>query len=302
MKGIKVLVAEDDRTSRRILESNLAKWGYNVTAVSDGAGALEQLHGNDGPQIAVLDWLMPGMDGVEVCRAVRKKEKERYTYIILLTAVSESAKIVKGMNSGADDYVVKPYKMEELKVRLNAGRRIIELQGELIEAKNRLQKLSMTDPLTGILNRRALYDRMNSEMSRAEREKGEMSIAIMDVDLFKRINDRYGHLAGDAVLKGLVERISEALRPYDTVGRFGGEEFLVVLPGNAGEDARKICERVRRAIKSAPFTYEGAKMDITVSIGGAAWSAGTEANALISAADGALYRAKEEGRDRVVLA
>ncbi len=299
---MKVLVADDDLTSRSILTANLEKWGYEVKAVSDGISAVEELSRPDAPQLAILDRLMPGMDGTDVCRKIREVERERYIYIILLTACSKSADIVEGMNAGADDYLVKPYNMAELKVRLNAGRRIIELQNELMEARNRLEVISMTDPLTGIFNRRAVLDRLSREMARAKREDAGLFIAIMDLDFFKRINDRYGHLVGDEVLKGFAKRLTTSIRPYDTAGRIGGEEFLLIMTGTDTKTAVGICERIREATASKPIETKSVSVRITVSIGVALWDGSSTIDALIAAADAALYRSKKEGRNRVTVA
>ncbi len=303
---MKVLIAEDELTSRMILTANLKKWGFDVYSVKDGLEAMEALQGPEAPQLVILDWLMPGMDGVEVCKKVRAaeeaKEDECYTYIILLTGCSEAEDVVEGMNAGADDYVVKPYDLQELKVRLKAGRRIVELQQALMKSQRDLKDLSMHDHLTGIFNRRAVLDKLSLEMPRAEREKAPLSIAILDIDFFKKINDSFGHSAGDTVLKEFVKRILATIRPYDILGRYGGEEFLLILIGASGSSSATAFERVREAIGSEPFAIEGRDIEVRVSIGGAQFCYGETVDALIERADKALYRAKEEGRNRVVLA
>jgi len=303
---VKVLVAEDDVTSRTILVANLKKWGFDVHAVSDGLEAMKVLSEPEAPQLIVLDWLMPGMDGVEVCAKIREaeavKEDECYTYIILLTGCSEVEDVVQGMTAGADDYVVKPYNMLELKVRLKAGRRIVELQQALLEAKEELRELSMRDHLTGLFNRRAVLERLSSEMARAQRDKEAISVAILDIDFFKKVNDTYGHGAGDDVLKEFVKRALATIRPYDILGRYGGEEFLLILINTPLAGAGLALERVREAMESEPFVLEESSLEVRVSIGGAQWHVGEKAEAFIERADKALYEAKEGGRNRVVLA
>ncbi len=292
-------------TSRMILKANLKKWGLEVQAVADGHEAMEALSGADPPHLVILDWLMPGMDGLEICKKVREAEETKgedfYTYIILLTGCSEAEDVVEGMTAGADDYVTKPYNMQELNVRLKAGRRIVELQQALLEAKNKLRELSMHDALTGIFNRRAVLERLHAEMSRAEREGNPLSIAMLDIDFFKKVNDTHGHNAGDEVLKEFVRRVLASVRPYDVLGRYGGEEFLLILVKTSLDTAKLVFERVRETIAGEPFIFEGTSIEITVSIGGALRKDGEKVDVFIDRADKALYRAKEEGRNRVVL-
>jgi len=246
------------------------------------------------------------MDGLDVCKKIREEESEKevecYTYIILLTSCADPEDIVEGLSAGADDYVVKPYNMQELNVRLKAGRRIVELQQTLMEAKNKLRDLSMHDHLTGIFNRRAVLDRLSEEITRAERENYPIFIAMLDIDFFKKVNDTYGHGAGDAVLKEFVNRVLATVRGYDILGRYGGEEFLLLLIKPSHATAEMVFERVRSAVGSEPIIYEGESLEITVSMGGAKRWTGEKVEAFIERADKALYRAKEEGRNRVVMA
>jgi len=303
---MKVLIAEDDLTSRMILSSNLKKWGIEVIEVTNGLEAMEALSEPGAAHLAVLDRQMPEMDGLEVCRRVRAGEKAEsediYTYIILLTGCSEAEDVVEGMNAGADDYLTKPYNIQELNARIKAGRRIVELQQALLEARNKLRELSMHDALTGILNRRALLERLGEEMARAARERYPLAVAVLDIDFFKKINDTHGHNAGDEVLREFVGRVGRNVRSYDILGRYGGEEFILILIKTTLEKARIILERVRSAVEGEPFVYEEKAIGVTVSIGGAAWDGGGDSAALIERADKALYRAKEGGRNRVVLA
>jgi diguanylate cyclase (GGDEF)-like protein len=297
---MKILIAEDDPVSRRLLEAKLVKWGYEVTVTCDGDQAWEALQAQDAPRLAILDWMMPGMDGVEICRRMRKQAGEPYTYLILLTALHRDEDLITGMEAGADDYLTKPFKTHELRVRLRAGRRIIELQNELIESRESLREQATHDPLTGLLNREEILRILKHELSRAEREGGKVSAIMVDLDLFKRVNDNYGHLAGDAVLRQTARRMLSRVRSYDSIGRYGGEEFLLVLPNCDGDSAAAPAERLRFCICSEPIDIPEGRIHITISLGVATCKANSyEANTLIQAADRALYRAKANGRNRV---
>lgn len=297
---MRILIAEDDATSRRILEAALTKWGYDVVSVADGTEAWKKLQDADAPKLAILDWMMPGIKGVEICRKLRenKKDEEQYTYLILLTSKGAKENIVHGMEAGADDYVVKPFDQHELRVRIRAGQRIVQLQSELLAAKQDLLVQSRTDPLTGVFNRRAILSQIEIELSRAQREGKNLSLSMLDIDHFKKINDTYGHMTGDDVLREVVKRISAAIRKYDFLGRFGGEEFLVVFPVVKESDAYNICERIRSIIGETDFAINGSKIHVTVSQGVVTGDGNTNVNDLIARADKALYQAKENGRDR----
>lgn len=298
---MKILVAEDDTLSRKMLESIISKWGYEVLAVGSGTEAWNILSSESAPQLAILDWMMPGMDGVEICSKVRQRESgiDQYTYIILLTAKTDKKDLITGMESGADDYILKPFDPHELGVRIRAGQRIIELQNQLRNAKEKHIVLSMTDALTGILNRRALYETLEKELLRSAREKTPLSVIMMDIDFFKKINDNYGHNAGDAVLKELVRRVLAELRPYDTFGRYGGEEFVILLPGAFMYEVLVVSERVRNAIRNTPFPIGSTDIQVTSSFGVAEFDFKENSDTLINRADVALYKAKHNGRDRI---
>ncbi|MEI6726107.1 MAG: diguanylate cyclase [Actinomycetes bacterium] len=298
---MRILIAEDDSTSRLLLTRVLEGWGYEVAVTSDGAEAWEALQAEGAPRLAILDWMMPGMDGVDVCRRVRALETLHPPYLILLTALGDKDSVVKGLEAGADDYVGKPYDPDELRARLEVGRRMIELNDQLLEAQHAAEILASTDALTGVLNRGAIVDELERELERAAREKSPFGLGMMDIDHFKLVNDTLGHAAGDAVLREVVRRALDVLRPYDTLGRFGGEEFLVLVPGAGRGKLGEVLERIRRAIGSTPIVVDGHELTVTVSIGGAVQE-DASADHLIARADDAMYAAKGQGRDRVAVA
>jgi diguanylate cyclase (GGDEF)-like protein len=298
---MKILAAEDNPVFQSMLRSMLTKWGYEVTVARDGAEAWQALQSEDSPRLAILDWMMPGMDGVEVCRRIRSAAREPYIYILLLTARTESQDLVEGMEAGADDYLTKPFNAHELRVRLRAGRRILDLQEELLRAREALREQATHDSLTGLLNRASILETLRIELSRAGRESQPVSLLIVDLDRFKLINDTHGHLVGDAVLRESARRMRAAVRRSDSVGRYGGEEFLIVLPACEGEAARVQAERVREAVAGGPYTACGQPLTVTCSIGVASRSRPSllDTDALVRESDLALYRAKDRGRNRV---
>ena len=298
---MKILIAEDNVVFRRILETNLVKWGYEIVTTQDGLEAWAALHAENAPQLAILDWMMPGLTGVELCRKIRQERKEPYTYIILLTAKHGEDELVMGMEAGADDYITKPFRPAELKVRLRAGRRIIELQQELITARE-MQRLKATrDPLTNLWNHAEIHRLLDLELFRAEREKTPIGVIMADLDHFKAVNDTHGHRAGDVVLRLVAQRMQAMIRPYDYLGRYGGEEFLFVLPGCEQSSAVAFAERVRRTVAGSGVDTSEGLIPVTLSMGVAVGGAGSRVDvaALVGAADAALYRAKNSGRNRV---
>jgi diguanylate cyclase (GGDEF)-like protein len=298
---MKVLAAEDNPVFHSMLRMMLTKWGYETIMARDGNEALRALESHDGPRLAILDWMMPGIDGVELCRRVRTAALEPYVYMVLLTARTESQDLIEGMESGADDYLTKPFHPNELRVRLRAGTRILQLQDQLVQAREALRVQATHDGLTGLLNRASILEVLSNELSRAEREQHPVSILLADIDRFKAINDTRGHHAGDAVLSEAARRMRSEMRCYDSVGRYGGEEFLIVLPGCHGMAARQQAERIVGTFSSAPFTAGDTQFPVTCSVGIAQreFPVESDSDALIREADAALYRAKHRGRNRV---
>jgi len=298
---MRVLIADDDEVFRSLLSSTLTRWGYQTTAVADGRQALALLAADGAPSLAVLDWMMPGLSGPDLCRQLRAHPGPRYTFLLLLTARTGLEEVVEGLEAGADDYLTKPFSAAELRARLRTAARILDLQDRLLESRRELEELATHDPLTQLWNRRAILERLSREWARALREKKSVAVLLADVDRFKDVNDRSGHLVGDMVLCEVARRMSAALRPYDLLGRFGGEEFLVALATESPEAAGLVAERLRHAVSASPFSADGLEFPLSVSIGLAVASAtaATAVEPLLQAADSALYRAKREGRNRV---
>jgi len=296
---MKILIAEDEPVSRRLLEVTLRKWGYEVTATRDGAEAWQILKQPEAPSLVISDWMMPEMDGLELCRRVRGDRKKEYTYVIILTGKGKKEDIVKGLNAGADDYVIKPFDREELKSRIGIGERIIRLEREV-------RRLASTDPLTGILNRGAFMDRLAQEINRCGREHAPLSLIMADIDHFKKVNDIHGHQAGDRVLQGFAGTLRDALRSYDFVGRYGGEEFTICLPHTDDMACREVAERIRKEVEDRSFTLpdKGGDIGVTASFGVASRDPGSDEDldSIIKRADKSLYRAKACGRNAVCMA
>jgi diguanylate cyclase (GGDEF)-like protein len=289
---MKILVAEDDATSRLLLSAILRKLGHAVTAVEDGHNAWEALQ-QDEYAILISDWMMPNVDGLELCRMVRATPDSQYTYIILLTSMDSKGSYLEGMDAGADDFITKPFDHELLAARLRVAERILALH-------KKLRAEAAHDRLTGIWNRAAIMDYLQSELARAARQHFRVGVILADLDHFKRVNDTYGHPAGDKVLQEAAGRMKAALRPYDRVGRYGGEEFLIVASGCDGAEATALAERIRRSIGEEPVNWSPVEVAMTSSLGVAVSGNGREdGDTLIADADEALYRAKNGGRNRV---
>jgi len=301
---VRILVAEDDPVSRRLVEAALRKSEHECIIACDGMEAWRALRASDPPRLVILDWMMPGLDGIEVCRRIRKEITEPYLYVLMLTAKDQKEDVIAGMEAGADDYLIKPFHPHELRARLHAGERILKLQSELVAAREALRRQATHDALTGLLNRFAIIDTLNREIDRAGRQGSSLAVVMADIDFFKRLNDARGHLAGDSVLAETAKVLRSSSRSYDSVGRYGGEEFLLVLPGCESAQAAVQAERVREHIDKHLFDTEGSPSRITVSFGVATTSdvANPSAETLIAAADRALYAAKSAGRNCVKVA
>jgi two-component system cell cycle response regulator len=300
---MKLLIAEDDLTSRTMLELITRRWGYQVEAVADGEQAWEALQRPDPPRLLLLDWMMPRLDGISLCQRIRATESSDPPFIILLTARTETADIVAGLEAGANDYVAKPFANAELQARLKVGQRMLDLQGELNSAQQALAYQASHDALTGLLNRCAIMQALGREMARSARKLDPLCIALCDIDHFKRINDSFGHLAGDEVLREVTRRLQSVLRPYDEVGRYGGEEFLFLL-GPGGQEPGLLFERLRAVVGDRPISIAGQDLTVTISCGVVLYRPPDDrrvAAELLSEADRLLYCAKEQGRNRVLL-
>ncbi|MGA2153933.1 MAG: diguanylate cyclase [Bryobacteraceae bacterium] len=301
-RTMSVLVAEDNPVFQSMLRSMLTKWGYDARILPNGLEAWDAMQAADAPRLVVLDWMMPYMDGVEVCRRIRTAAREPYVYVLLLTARTESQDLVEGMEAGADDYLTKPFNAQELRVRLRAGRRILDLQQQLMEAREALRVQATHDALTGLFNRGRVLEILAAEIARSERELRRLAVLMVDLDRFKQINDTLGHQAGDAVLREAARRMQAATRQYDAPGRYGGEEFLIVLPGCGAREGYAQAERIREAFAREPFAAGTDSLAVTCSIGVSsrdACAAG-DADRLIREADAALYDAKNRGRNSVM--
>jgi two-component system cell cycle response regulator len=304
--GNSVLIAEDDPLFRRMIERWFERWNYRVIVVENGLDAWEALEKEDAPQLAILDWMMPGMDGLEVCRKIRSRDHGPYRYVLLLTARDDKHDVVAGLEAGADDYLTKPFEVDELRARVRTGRRILDLQAALLHARDELQSVAAHDSLTGLWNRGAILDLLLGEMARRKRTGDALGVIMTDIDHFKKINDTYGHLVGDAVLREVTRRLAASLRQYDSVGRYGGEEFLIILPACNPPNLLISAERLRHCIADEPVETTAGQIRVTISLGLACLEQGVketpDCETLLRRADEALYAAKHGGRNRVEMA
>jgi diguanylate cyclase (GGDEF)-like protein len=305
---VKILVAEDDRATRLLLSRALAGWGYDVVAASDGEEAWETLS-RERMRMLVSDWEMPRLEGPALCRRIREGSMP-YVYALLLTTHKEPARLVEGLDAGADDFIAKPFNPAELRARLGVGRRILGLQDdlaakfeELQRANAQLAKIAGTDPLMNIGNRRSFEEAITRIASGAARERSRYGVLMIDVDHFKKVNDRYGHATGDRVLSAVATALSNAKGQADEVFRFGGEEVVLVSPDQTDDGLRVLGERLRLAI--AALRIEGAgegAIGVTASFGAALGDRGEIPwETVVERADRALYGSKESGRDRVTV-
>ncbi len=295
---MKVLIAEDEDVSRLWLESVLAAWGYDVITALDGNEAWHILQQHDAPRLAIIDWQMPGMDGPEICRKLKAELPNHFCYTIMLTSKSSSTDLIEALQAGAEEFISKPFNPEELRVRIRAGARIVELQQQLLERASH-------DHLTGVFNRWMLMEMAQREFDRCIRDEIPVSLLLLDIDHFKDINDSYGHPTGDAVLTVIANRIKDAIRTIDVLGRYGGEEFMLMLPQCAVKTAKSVAERIRNSLSINPIVTSGHTLTVTASVGVSSISGRhpkgqiNDLPTLIKRADEALYRAKRGGRNRV---
>ncbi len=298
----RVLLVDDSPIYRHLISGYLREWGFELMLAKDGLEAWRVLERMDSPTLVLTDWVMPGMDGLELCKKLREGQTDRYIYTILLTSKDEKSDLLKAMEAGVDDYLVKPFDDQELRARLLVGKRILSLQQELIAARDAMIRAAMHDLLTEVLNRREIMECLRRELSRAKREQKPVAVIMADIDHFKSVNDELGHQAGDEVLKEASRRLRAGLRAYDSLGRYGGEEFLLVLPGCDLISAFTRADQLRSSISGTPVSASlNTRRKITLSRGLAVANGGSpsDCEVLIRQADLGLYQAKRNGRNRV---
>ncbi|HMQ29111.1 MAG TPA: diguanylate cyclase [Chloroflexaceae bacterium] len=301
--AMQIAIADDDAMTRRLLRALLTAAGHEVLEAGDGEAAWALLQ-REGVSLLITDWQMPRLDGPGLIRRIRTADLPGYIYTILLTSRDSKTDTVAGLEGGADDYLTKPFHAEELRARVAIGARILALEASLREARDGYAYQASHDPLTGLLNRLAITTHVRAELARASRGGHPLSLALLDIDHFKQVNDTHGHLVGDQALCHVAQTLTGAVRPYDWVGRWGGEEFLVILAGTGLDDALAAAERLRAEIEARPLRLaDGAALSLTVSVGVAcAGPAGEQPGdpvRLFQRADAALYEAKRMGRNRV---
>lgn len=307
-KTARILVVDDHPDNIELLKARLEARGYEVDTAEDGEEALKKVFERP-PSLVLLDVMMPRMDGFETVRRIKANKDMPFIPVIMQTALDSTQDIVEGLNAGADDYVTKPLNFAELEARVKSLLRIKALQEsleererQLEEINEKLERMSMTDGLTGIANRRSLEEKLRDMFEHSLRLHEPISVVMCDIDRFKSVNDTYGHQAGDDVLKQFAKVLHDEAREIDRVGRYGGEEFMLLLPGTVLDAAVTFAERVRHAIESHTFEFEGGTLQRTMSLGVASWPHPKihQCDGLIKAADDALYVAKKTGRNRVI--
>jgi diguanylate cyclase (GGDEF)-like protein len=298
--GFTVAVVDDDDAIRRLVRLFLKRAGYAVVECTTGEEARARLT-SEPWDLAILDRRLPDMDGVMLCQELKANPDLRTRYIIMLTGESEQEDKVEGLELGADDYITKPFQYPELLARIRAGKRIVDLQKELVETNKRLELLSITDGLTKLHNHRYFQDELARAFEESARYERPLSLAMIDIDYFKKVNDTYGHAVGDEILKAVARLYRDSVRATDLVARYGGEEFAVMMPETALDDAITFAEKIRSMVESTAIPTGAGELRITVSIGVASVPHPDihTAKELIVVADDALYRAKRSGRNQV---
>lgn len=301
---MKILIADDNSLTRTRVEAAAAKWGFEAVVVADGLQTWDVLRAEDSPRLAILDWNMPGLAGTEICRRLRASGAGPYTYVILLTSHGEQEKLVEGLRAGADDFVRKPFNASELEQRVRTGQRIVELQDRLLETQEKLRIQATRDSLTGLWNRAEILRILDEQVTRSIRDLRPLGVMLIDVDHFKSVNDTFGHLAGDEILRHVTFLIATEVRNFGHIGRFGGEEFLVILPGADRETSAQVGERVRRCVDETIDRAGHPSRKVTISVGVACVGVNTNQTMreTVQQCDDALYKAKRLGRNRVCVA
>jgi len=292
---MRILLVEDSVVDRHQVGGYLTDWGLDYVAVADGLEALEVLQSSQPPNMALLDWLLPGMDGIDICRHIRQLGTDgTYIYTVMLTAKNRKQDLIAAMEAGADDYLAKPVNPSELRARILAGKRILELQQHLRFAATH-------DFLTNLLNRSEIIAALEREFSRAQRDSKAITVILADIDHFKSVNDSLGHAAGDEVLKHIAHKLRADLRQYDVVGRYGGEEFLLILPGCDLKAGKARADRIRHLIEATPITTPYGTASVTISMGITVASGDSlpSVSEVLHQADTSMYAAKKKGRNRV---
>lgn len=298
---MRVLIASPDRLARRTLSALLESWGHETVATGSGNEAWSLLNEAEPPPLALLEWSLPGTDAAALCTCLRNRENAPYVYVVVLYPEADAGDALAAMEAGADDVLARPLNPGLFKLRLRAAEHVITLQQDFRASRQALQYKSTHDALTGTWNRGEVLGILEREIARGAREGSPVSVIMIDVDHFKNVNDTYGHLAGDAALREITGRILGSLRPYDTIGRYGGEEFLLVLGGCSSRNALTLAERVRELVAAEPLALVEGQVTATLSMGVATWNGSEhrDVEALLRAADAALYQAKRQGRNRV---
>ena len=297
---MQILIADDDETSRMILTAILKKNGYKVFVAKNGQEAMDFYGEMEKPALMILDWMMPHYTGVELAERFKQSDDVEVPYILLLSGRDQDRDLSYALNKGADDFIRKPYNPDEFWARLNVGRRTLDTQKTLIKTQQELLYLSEHDPMTGVFNRRAILEILKKEVRRLERTKTSFSVGMFDLDFFKRVNDTLGHAIGDEVICAFARIVNENLRQYDSFGRMGGEEFLLISPEAEGHGVNGVFERIRNAIETFELNYEGKKHKFTVSVGALRARANLSDKMILELVDQALYKAKDAGRNNVI--